>query len=207
MSSGWDSPYFSKFVLAERIKTDEEQGRWLSWKEHCDALGTEVATALAEDGVLESKPWPGTDPKRQLKLWRRVFETDTVANKLTEGQKNEDCLGHVTAEAAAVWQQNASSFAHSGHAQVANSGGSGGKNPQKKGHGNPENKDPEADARAPTTACVAAIKKAVVALDNKCNNARGTVAQAAGNKYVGTLVEDIEKVTKRADKRSAHSKT
>lgn len=202
LAGGWANPFFSKYTIAERCKKDEEQGRWLSWKEHCDALGTEVATALAEDGVLESKPWPGTDPKRKLKLWRRVFETDTVANKHKEGQKLDDSVGHVTGEAAAMWQQNASSFAHGG---IGSSNSSVGKRAKDSKPNDPDD-DNKDDPMGPTTACLVALRKAITALDAKATSARGLASQTQNNKYCAALVDEIGKLAKRAEKRPATKK-
>ena len=178
-NGGWSAPMFQKFFKVEKVREDSEIGQWVSWKELTDAYGTEVAEALLADNVVVSRPWVGTDPRRGLKQYRRVLESDAIVCRTTQGQEVSEAF-QAAPEAVHTWQLNAESFASVGAQGTAYQTTA----PQPK-------KKPKPDKDGPEDACNEAVRKALSALDAKVGTAKALQAQSTGVKYTSQITDDI----------------
>lgn len=191
LEGSWGHSFFTKYQTVETRKEDRAEGQWLSWAEVSAPLGETLAKQLWEDGIIQERPWAGTDPKRGLKEYRRPISSDSVSNVVKEGQKVEAGPVEVDAEATKLWRENAQGFAHGGIALQAN-------------RAKPSPKDLN-KAKGPTAACAEAVRKALQQLEGKQSQAKTMLASTEGNKYTSQLREDMLKLTKKGDRCTARS--
>lgn len=141
-------------------------------------MGADTAQGLLDDGVIISRVWPGSDPRRNLRQYRRVHHKDSLINQTTEAQELQESDVQVSSEAAKQWESNANAFA-----AIGASGAPASSNQKK-------NKDKSPKDKGPESACIDAVRKALTALDAKVAASKSLVAAAAGVKYTAPLAEE-----------------
>ena len=205
-TKSWDGAFFQRFDVTEKQTGSSSEALWVSWKELSDSVGEKLATTLHAQGVVESRPWPGVDPKLNVFQYRRTLEKEFASQVHKQVQEVKTEKAELTDAAREAFLQCAQSFGEGGAGDAPRLPVKGGKKGTQNGSGD-SNADgsPAGADNGKLAACQTSVRKGLQALEIKVQAAR-TCAHAVAQlkpevaKYTDTLKHDLDKHRKKADR-------